>query len=58
MARDKIFRVRLTHQEWDKLENAAHRKGIPSAELIRDYIKQLPDPHRGDSSTTPLPHQQ
>ncbi|NMG07150.1 DNA-binding protein [Brasilonema sp. UFV-L1] len=51
MARDKIFRVRLTQQEWDKLENAAQRKGISSAELIRDYIKRLPSPEREDSSS-------
>ncbi|BAY50283.1 CopG domain protein DNA-binding domain protein (plasmid) [Scytonema sp. HK-05] len=55
MARDKVFRVRLTQQEWGKLENAAQRKGISSAELIRDYIKQLPSPERGHSSATPLP---
>ncbi|WP_414585661.1 plasmid mobilization protein [Scytonema sp. PCC 10023] len=55
MARDKIFRVRLTQQEWDKLENAAQRKGISSAELIRDYIKRLSTPEIGNSSTIPLP---
>ena len=57
MARDKIFRVRLTQQEWDKLENAAQRKGISSAQLIRDYIKRLPTPEIDNSSTTPLPYQ-
>ncbi len=57
MARDKIFRVRLTQQEWDKLENAAQRREISSAELIRDYIKRLPTPEIDNSSTTPLPYQ-
>ncbi len=43
MARDKTFRVRLTQQEFEKLErNACHRE-ISSAELIRDYIKRLPN---------------
>jgi len=57
MARDKIFRVQLTQQEWDKLENAAQRREISSAELIRDYIKRLPTPEIDNSSTTPLPYQ-
>ncbi|MFM7447866.1 MAG: plasmid mobilization protein [Leptolyngbyaceae cyanobacterium] len=36
MARDKVFRVRLTQQEWDKLERNAQELGISSAELMRD----------------------
>lgn len=43
MARDKVFRVRLTQQELDKLEHNAEERGISSAELIRDYIKRLPN---------------
>ncbi|MFM7449749.1 MAG: hypothetical protein ACKO24_14290, partial [Leptolyngbyaceae cyanobacterium] len=37
----KVFRVRLTQQEWDKLERNAQELGISSAELMRDYIKSL-----------------
>ncbi|WP_393013232.1 plasmid mobilization protein [Limnothrix redekei] len=43
MARDKVFRVRLTKQELEKLERNAQEQGISSAELIRDYIKRLPN---------------
>jgi Ribbon-helix-helix protein, copG family len=43
MARDKVFRVRLTQQELDKLERNAQEREISSAELIRDYIKRLPN---------------
>lgn len=55
MARDKVFRVRLTQQEWEKLEKIAQSKGVSSAEIFRDYIKQLPTLERGDSSTIPFP---
>jgi hypothetical protein len=43
MARDKTFRVRLTQQEFEKLESNARQREISSAELIRDYIKRLPN---------------
>jgi hypothetical protein len=43
MARDKTFRVRLTQQEFEKLEGNAYQRKISSAELIRDYIKRLPN---------------
>ncbi|BAY44921.1 CopG domain protein DNA-binding domain protein [Scytonema sp. HK-05] len=49
MARDKVFRVRLTQQEWDKLEKTAKVRGISSAEVLRDYIKRLPTSEIGDS---------
>jgi hypothetical protein len=43
MARDKTFRVRLTQQEFEKLESNARQREISSAELVRDYIKRLPN---------------
>lgn len=43
MARDKVFRVRLTDRELEKLERNAQERGVSSAELIRDYIKRLPN---------------
>ena len=55
MVRDKIFRVRLTQQEWEKLEKAAKTQGISSAEFFRDYIKRLPTPEIVNSSTISLP---
>ena len=54
MTRDKIFRVRLTQQEWDKLEKTAQTRGVSSAELIRDYIKRLPNPEKGNSENISL----
>lgn len=52
MARDKVFRVRLTQQEWEKLEKIAQRKGISAAEIFRDYIKQLPTLERVETNNT------
>ena len=43
MARDRVFPIRLSQQEMDKLERNAKERGISSAELIRDYIKRLPN---------------
>ncbi|MFH7028370.1 MAG: hypothetical protein ACHBN1_23980 [Heteroscytonema crispum UTEX LB 1556] len=42
MARDKILRVRLSEEEWEKLELYAQSKEYTISEVIRDYIKRLP----------------
>ncbi len=42
MVRDKILRVRLSDDEWERLESFAHSKSHTLTEVIRDYIKRLP----------------
>jgi uncharacterized circularly permuted ATP-grasp superfamily protein len=42
MARDKILRVRLSDEEWERLEAYAKSKDYTLTEVIRDYIKRLP----------------
>ena len=41
MARDKILRVRLSEEEWERLETYAKSKDYTLTEVIRDYIKRL-----------------
>jgi len=42
MNREKILRVRLSEEEWTKLETYAQSKEHTISEVIRDYIKRLP----------------
>jgi DNA-directed RNA polymerase subunit L len=42
MARDKILRVRLSDEEWKRLEVYAKSKDYTLTEVVRDYIKRLP----------------
>ncbi len=48
MARNKILRVRLSDEEWARLESYAKSKDYTLTEVIRDYIKRLP---KADSAT-------
>ncbi len=42
MVREKILRVRLSDEEWSRLEQYAKFKGYTLSEVVRDYIKRLP----------------
>ncbi|MEH2022790.1 hypothetical protein [Nostoc sp.] len=42
MNREKILRVRLSEEEWTRLEIYAESKQHTISEVIRDYIKRLP----------------
>lgn len=42
MAREKILRVRLSDEEWERLNAYAQLKQHTLTEVIRDYIKRLP----------------
>jgi hypothetical protein len=42
MARNKILRVRLSDEEWARLESYAKSKDYTLTEVIRDYVKRLP----------------
>ncbi len=41
--RPRTYPLRLSDQEWEKLRIYADRKQISPAEVLRDYIKSLPD---------------
>jgi hypothetical protein len=47
MNREKILRVRLSEEEWTKLEIYAQSKEHTISEVIRDYIKRLPRQDKG-----------
>lgn len=42
MARDKSIKVRLTQEEFERINLYAESKDISVSEVIRDYIKRLP----------------
>ena len=46
MARNKIYNLRLTNEEWESLTNYAATKEFTVAEVLRDYIKGLSKPGR------------
>jgi hypothetical protein len=41
--RPNVFRVRLSDEEQRKLEAYAESKQISQAEVVRDFIKSLPE---------------
>jgi hypothetical protein len=46
MTRDKSIKIRLTQEEFERINLYAELKGFSVSEVIRDYIKKLP---RSDS---------
>jgi len=42
MVRNKVLRVRLSDEEWERLKSFARAKDHTLTEVIRDYIKRLP----------------
>ena len=42
MAREKSIKVRLTEEEFERINLYAKSKGFSVSEVIRDYIKRLP----------------
>ncbi len=59
MPRDKTLRVRLNQREFDKIQLLAQQHDIPMSEVVRDLIKQLPEPSTEalyiNSDLSPLP---
>lgn len=47
MPRDKTLRVRLNQREFDKIQLLAQQHDVPMSEVVRDLIKQLPEPLTG-----------
>jgi hypothetical protein len=47
MPRDKTLRVRLNQREFEKIQLLAQQHDVPMSEVVRDLIKQLPEPLTG-----------
>jgi hypothetical protein len=44
MPRDRTLRVRLNQREFDKIQLLAQQHDVPMSEVVRELIKQLPEP--------------
>jgi hypothetical protein len=42
MARQNVFNLRLSDEEFQRLKDYAESKQVSPAEILRDYIKRLP----------------
>jgi hypothetical protein len=42
MGRSKVYNLRLSDEEWEKLSAYAESRQLTPAEVLRDYIKRLP----------------
>jgi hypothetical protein len=42
MARTHRFQILFTEEEAARLKAESRRRGIPMAEIVRDYVKSLP----------------
>jgi predicted HicB family RNase H-like nuclease len=56
--KEKSIRVRLSERRHNKLKAYAQSREKTVTQLIEDWIDRLPSSKIGDSSPTPLPHQQ
>lgn len=52
MARSYKLQVRLTDQEKKKLEFEAANRSVSMSEVVKDFIKQLPEPPKLNDSTS------
>jgi len=50
MTRPKVYNLRLSDREWEKLQSYAESKQISASEVLRDYIKRLPNCAKEDKS--------
>jgi predicted DNA-binding protein len=44
MTKEKRLQIRLSAEEYTKLAAYANRKDISMAQVLREYIKRLPNP--------------
>lgn len=44
MSKDKRLQIRLSEEDYNKLESYASQKDISMAQVLREYIKRLPHP--------------
>ena len=43
MNRPKVYNLRFSDEEWARLKFYAESKQVTPAEILRDYIKRLPN---------------
>jgi hypothetical protein len=43
MTRNKRLEIKLSEQEYAKLQKESNRKGVSMSEVLRDFVKSLPD---------------
>lgn len=58
MARTHRFQILFTEEEAEQLKAESERRGIPMAEIIRDYVKGLPKVSDSKQRGTHMPKQQ
>lgn len=44
MTRDRRLEIRLSEEDYRKLESYANQKDVSMAQVLREYIKRLPRP--------------
>jgi hypothetical protein len=44
MTKEKRLQIRLSDQDYAKLEAYAQQKDVSMAQILREYIKRLPKP--------------
>jgi hypothetical protein len=43
MKRDKRLQILFSEREYNKLKRESEKLGVPMAEVVRDFVKGLPD---------------
>jgi hypothetical protein len=46
MLKEKRLQIRLSVEDFEKLESYANQKDVSMAQVLCDYIKRLPKPSR------------
>jgi len=44
MTKEKRMQIRMSDEDYAKLEDFARQKDVSMAQVLRDYIKRLPTP--------------
>ncbi|MGH2413839.1 MAG: ribbon-helix-helix protein, CopG family [Microcystaceae cyanobacterium] len=56
MTKEKRLQIRLSDEDYAKLEAYAQQKDVSMAQVLRDYIKRLPKPVTYSKLRTNKPH--
>jgi predicted DNA binding CopG/RHH family protein len=46
MIKEKSLRIRLSEEDFKRLQDYANHKDVPMSQIIRDYIRRLPRPEK------------